>query len=132
MLLTVILLTLATLLVSMVLAQVITNSKDYKFYRPTYEALMNKQMVLSSKVKVLNDVLYTFNAPGSTIFDNGPEIIFFCNDEDEVTSIKLLSGKYTRHYIHDGTSELDPYTQYWFRKICKALLTHDLNTVETI
>jgi len=103
------------LLLSGLVALIVTmivNSKDYKYYKTTYFAILNCTYVM-----VRNSYnQQTYHRPDETNPYTNDEIIFFLND-GEVNSIKLLSRGL--HYIHDkGGSDL--YARYWFKKIMKV------------
>jgi hypothetical protein len=90
------------------------NSKDYKYYKTTYFAILNCTYVM-----VRNSYnQQTYHKPDEPNPYTNDEIIFFLNGS-EVDSIKLLSRPNENHYIHSkgGT---DLYARYWFKKILKV------------
>ena len=110
---------LVTLVVTM-----IVNSKDYKYYKTTYFAILNCTYVM-----VRNSYnQQTYHRPDETNPYTNDEIIFFLSG-GEVNSIKLLSRGL--HYIHDkGGSDL--YSRYWFRKIMKVRdkYNHEIHLIQ--
>jgi len=97
-----------------IIVSMTVNSKDYKYYKTTYFAILNCTYVM-----VRNSYnQQTYHKPEETNPYTNDEIIFFLNG-GEVDSIKLLSRPNENHYIHSkgGT---DLYARYWFKKILKV------------
>jgi hypothetical protein len=94
------------------------NSKDYKYYKVTYEAIKNCTYVM---VRNGSYGQQTYHKPEETNPYTNDEIIFFnhIHRRGDVESIKLLTPSNTNHYIHNkGGSDL--YARYWFKKIVDA------------
>jgi len=98
----------------MLIVTMTVNSKDYKYYKTTYFAILNCTYVM-----VRNSYnQQTYKKPDEINPYTNDEIIFFLNGGD-VESIKLLSPPRENHYIHSkGGSDL--YARYWFKKIMKV------------
>ena len=113
----------------MLIVTMTVNSKDYKYYKTTYFAILNCTYVM---VRNSSNQL-TYHRPEETNPYTNDEIIFFMNRHGEVDSIKLLTRPSDNHYIHDkGGSDL--YARYWFKKILKVRekynYSHWLTTTE--
>lgn len=102
----------------------LTLRHKYKYYKLTYEALKNKEYILSSN----DESFITFKPKDKVMATTGK---FGFNhlqfDDDEILyfkeggSIKLIND-----YIHTRSGPFfDPYTMYWHKKIKKEIL---LNT----
>ena len=98
----------------MLIVTMTVNSKDYKYYKTTYFAILNCTYVMTRN----SYNQQTYHKPDETNPYTNDEIIFFLNG-GEVDSIKLLSRPNENHYIHSkgGT---DLYARYWFKKILKV------------
>jgi hypothetical protein len=118
--------------------------ENYKYYKPTYLALKNKEYLLYDygseslitfkpvdKIKKMNDM----KASGDTFWslppniyqymlDDKAEIIYFKSGE----SIKLINA----HYIHTHFMLFcDLYTLYWHKKIKKQILLNSMTIAES-
>jgi len=99
----------------MLIVTMTVNSKDYKYYKTTYFAILNCTYVM---VRNSSNQL-TYHRPEETNPYTNDEIIFFMNRHGEVDSIKLLTRPSDNFYIHNqGGSDL--YAKYWFKKIINA------------
>jgi len=99
----------------MLIVTMTVNSKDYKYYKTTYFAILNCTYVMTRN----SYNQQTYHKPDETNQYTNDEIIFFLNGHGEVDSIKLLTRPSDNHYIHDkGGSDL--YARYWFKKILKV------------
>ena len=99
----------------MLIVTMTVNSKDYKYYRVTYFAILNCAYVM-----VRNSYnQQTYHRPEETNPYTNDEIIFFLNRHGDVESIKLLSRPSENHYIHNKGG-WDFYARYWFNKIVDA------------
>lgn len=93
----------------------LTLRHKYKYYKPTYEAIKNKEYLFYNE----SESFITFkpkdrmNQPTWMIDDS--EILYFKEKGD----IKLI-----KEYIHNSAPFFDPYTIYWRRKIEKEILYH--------
>ena len=104
-----------------------TLKENYKYYKPTYEALKNKEYLLDYESDLIIfrpaekvNKLKTMKAKG--LFDE--EIVYFKSSED----IKLLNS----HYIHKNFMPYcDFYTLYWHRKIKKQILLSSMSIAES-
>jgi hypothetical protein len=91
----------------------LTLKKNYKYYKPTYEAIKNKEYLLYR-----NDQDFITFRPKDKMdipiwVFNDDEILYFKEND----TIKLTKG-----YIHkDFMPFFDPYTQYWHNKIKKQI-----------
>lgn len=108
----------------------LTLRPKYKYYKLTYEALKNKEYILSS-----NDSSFiTFKPKDKVMAPTGKfgfnqwqfgddEILYFKKGGD----IKLI-----KEYIHkDFMPFFDPYTMYWHKKIKKEIL-YNSRSIEQI
>ena len=91
----------------------LTLKKNYKYYKPTYEAIKNKEYLLYR-----NDQDFITFRPKDKMdipiwVFNDDEILYFKEND----TIKLTKG-----YIHkDFMPFFDPYTVYWHNKIKKQI-----------
>ena len=93
------------------LCSFLTLRMNYKYYKPTADALSEGTYVYNEYCSKYADIVY-YRKPGDDSLISKDEILFF-----ESGSIKLL-GKSA--YIHEAAfSYFDPYTNYWRRKILK-------------
>jgi hypothetical protein len=118
-------------------ATALTLKENYKYYKPTYLALKNKEYLLddsgsdsfltfrpAAKVKNMNQMRASGHIIWSLLLDDKDEIIYFKSDE----SIKLIN----KHYIHKNfMSYCDLYTLYWHKKIKKQILLNSMTTAES-
>ena len=96
-----------------VIINVSVNYNDYKFYKRTYKAIMNREYVLVRD----GHEIETYRRPVDSNNFSNDEILFFFR-EGKIDSIKLLSNGL--NYIHKSSRQVDPYCLYWFKKIMKA------------
>jgi len=102
------------------LATILTNYGRYKYYKSTYEKLVNKDFIFEYRTNLegLNDI-YTFthkekNTSLLSNDDDDSNILIFIKENDSI-SIKLSGGDL--EYIHNGSlTYFDPYTLYWYLK----------------
>jgi len=101
------------------LATILTNYGSYKYYKPSYEKLVNKDFIFEYRTNLegLNDI-YTFTdkEKETTLLshDDDYNILIFIKENDGI-SIKLNGGD--MEYIHNGSlTYFDPYTLYWYFK----------------
>lgn len=94
-----------------------TSKHNYKYYKPTYEAIKNKEYIFFNE----NESFIVFkhkdkmNVP-TWMIDDDNEILYFKEEGD----IKLI-----KEYIHTSSAPFfDPYTSYWYKKIKKEILYH--------
>ena len=108
----------------------LTLRHKYKYYKLTYEALKNKEYILSSN----DESFITFKPKDKVMATTGK---FGFNqwqfDDDEILyfkeggSIKLIND-----YIHTRSGPFfDPYTLYWHKKIKKEIL-YNSRSIEQI
>jgi hypothetical protein len=114
-----------------------TLKENYKYYKPTYLVLKNKEHLLddsgpsdfitfkpAAKIKRFNEMKASGHIIWSELWDDKDEIIYFKSDGD----IKLLS----KHYIHtDFMLVFDLYTLYWYKKIKKQILLNSMSVCES-
>lgn len=110
-----------------------TLKENYKYYKPTYEALKNKEYLLDYESDLIMfrpaekvNKLKTMRANGHIVWDldDENEIAYFKSSED----IKLLNS----HYIHKNFMPYcDFYTLYWHRKIKKQILLSSMSIAES-
>jgi hypothetical protein len=115
----------------------LTLKENYKYYKPTYLALKNKEYLLydygpesfitfrpADKVKKMNEMRTSGHILWGDLLDDKDEIIYFKSDED----IKLIN----KHYIHTDFMLLcDLYTLYWHKKIKKQILLNSMSIKES-
>ena len=96
------------------------NWKDYKNYKPTYDAFNNGEVVLKSS----GDFgIETFKRRCDELYSRTPEILIFNDANGKPKSIKLFGSPTKLSYIHDQFTVFDLYQSYWFNKIIKAYNT---------
>jgi hypothetical protein len=119
------------------LATSLTLKENYKYYKPTYLALKNKEYLLDDsgsesflmfrpveKIQKMNEMRASGRIYWSLSLDDNKEIVYFKSDE----TIKLLN----RHYIHTDFMLLcDLYTLYWHKKIKKQILLNSMSIEES-
>jgi len=99
-----------------------TNSSSYKYYKSSYNKLVNKDFIFEYKLDIQGiESIYNFidKEKGTPTFVRNDEehILIFIKENDGI-SIKLNGGK--SEYIHNGSlTYLDPYTLYWYIKFKK-------------
>lgn len=99
----------------------LTLRPKYKYYKLTYEALKNKEYILSSN----DESFITFKPKDKVIATTGK---FGFNqwqfDDDEILYFKQGGDiKLIKEYIHTRSGPFfDPYTMYWHKKIKKEIL----------
>lgn len=96
------------------------NYDNYKYYKPTYDAIKNCSYVMITK----SFNIETYKKPEDNNFLSSSNQILFFVDFKRITSIKLLSQE-GNHYIHNSSLIFDPYAYYWFRKIKRARLNNN-------
>ena len=108
----------------------LTLRHKYKYYKLTYEALKNKEYILSSN----DESFITFKPKDKMIANTGK---FGFNqwqfDDDEILYFKQGGDiKLIKEYIHTRSGLFfDPYTQYWHKKIKKEIL-YNSRSIEQI
>lgn len=107
----------------------LTLRHKYKYYKLTYEALKNKEYILSSNdesfitFKPKDKVMATTGKFGFNQWQFDDEILYFKKGGD----IKLI-----KDYIHTRSVPFfDPYTMYWHKKIKKEIL-YNSRSIEQI
>jgi len=121
MILLIIIITALILYITFWIPSYITRKDNYKYYKPTYEAIKNKEYVLLSNTPGFEDGLIIFRhketidtIPKWSITDD--EIIYFRGTK----SIKLTKG-----YIHKTFIPFfEPYTNYWYHKIKEQIMAN--------
>ena len=99
----------------------LTLRHKYKYYKLTYEALKNKEYILSSN----DESFITFKPKDKVMAPIGK---FGFNqwqfDDDEILYFKKGGDiKLIKDYIHTRSGPFfDPYTMYWHKKIKKEIL----------
>jgi hypothetical protein len=108
-----ILVTAVSVLLVLVLTNMITNYKNYKYYKLTYDVIINYYYV-----KVNSGFnIETYRTLSNNAILSKKEVLFFF-ENNKVDSIKLLSDG--QNYIHTSFIMFDPYALYWFWKIKRA------------
>ena len=104
--------------------------KDYKYYKPTYEALKSGEFVIVHKG--FGGDMWYFKKRGDSILNESEEILFFFERGCKVNSIKLLSDDNDNHYIHNLVPLIfeNPYKVYWRRKIIKQMQSMNSSVYE--
>lgn len=98
------------LIITAITASVI--SDNYKWYKPTYKAITNREYVYNEKMSC-EEITY-FRKPGDNDIFSDDEILLF-----KEGSIKLLGRN---KYIHKSFMNiLESYTWYWGRKLASAI-----------
>jgi len=99
----------------------LTLKHNYKYYKPTYLAIKNKQYLLYRN----DEDFITFRPKDKVIATTGK---FGFNqwqfDDDEILYFKQGGDiKLIKEYIHTRSGPFfDPYTMYWHKKIKKEIL----------
>ena len=108
----------------------LTLRHKYKYYKLTYEALKNKEYILSSN----DESFITFKPKDKVMATTGK---FGFNqwqfDDDEILYFKKGGDiKLIKDYIHTRSGPFfDPYTTYWYKKIKKEIL-YNSRSIEQI
>lgn len=108
----------------------LTLRHKYKYYKLTYEALKNKEYILSSN----DESFITFKPKDKVMATTGK---FGFNqwqfDDDEILYFKQGGDiKLIKDYIHTRSLPFfDPYTLYWHKKIKKEIL-YNSRSIEQI
>lgn len=108
----------------------LTLRHKYKYYKLTYEALKNKEYILSSN----DESFITFKPKDKVMTPIGK---FGFNqwqfDDDEILYFKKGGDiKLIKDYIHTRSGPFfDPYTMYWHKKIKKEIL-YNIRTIAQI
>lgn len=108
----------------------LTLRHKYKYYKLTYEALKNKEYILSSN----DESFITFKPKDKLMATTGK---FGFNqwqfDDDEILYFKKGGDiKLIKDYIHTRSGPFfDPYTLYWHKKIKKEIL-YNSRSIEQI
>lgn len=108
----------------------LTLRHKYKYYKLTYEALKNKEYILSSN----DESFITFKPKDKVMVPIGK---FGFNqwqfDDDEILYFKKGGDiKLIKDYIHTRSGPFfDPYTTYWYKKIKKEIL-YNSRSIEQI
>lgn len=108
----------------------LTLRHKYKYYKLTYEALKNKEYILSSN----DESFITFKPKDKVMATTGK---FGFNqwqfDDDEILYFKKGGDiKLIKEYIHTRSGPFfDPYTLYWHKKIKKEIL-YNSRSIEQI
>jgi hypothetical protein len=127
----------STVYFTLYLITFLTLKENYKYYKPTYLALKNKEYLLddfgpsdfitfkpAAKIQKLNDMKVSGHIIWSEFLEYTDEIIYFKNDEN----IKLIN----KHYIHTSPMLFcDLYTLYWHKKIKKQILLNNMTVAES-
>ena len=101
----------------MCLTTMSVNWKDYKNYKPTYEAIDSGAVVVKNDYR---SIVSLKKREDDYLSNRTPEILFFLDDNDKPKSIKLWSKPNELSYIHDTFTIFDLYQSYWCNKIVKA------------
>ena len=103
------------------MVQMSVNYNDYRWYKPTYEAIKSGRHVLVSKSSI-----YTYR--DLTNNNERNEILLFIDRHGTPESIKLLGHN---SYIHKE-GRLDFYSAYWYYKILTEMRTKGFEINESL